>query len=521
MRLLVTVLFLSIGLVSGLQTLWRGLKSRFQQTPKVEPFSSEVEPSSFPPVASQQPESTRQPAKFHETVIVGAGLAGLSCATYLKRAGKTDFVVLESAQQPGGRVATDVHEDGYRLDRGFQVFLEEYPESRRLLQDEGYAKLELQPFRAGALVYFDNGMHCVSDPLRAPEDIIKSVFSPIGSLLDKCKVGLYSVVSRFSSVTSAEAQQLVFTREEKTTLAFLQEDLSISEDMIDRFFRPFYRGIFLCDLALQSSRMFEFVFLMFARASASLPKAGMGALPTYLADDVIGQQFFRFGSRVDKVAAATEESSNRDVRWSVTCRDGSVMNCSNLVVAADPESFVGLLQTSGGDLSSIDSSIPAARGSVCLYYGFDGPAPVQDATLVLNGDPDPEASSVAASVRVNNVCFPSQVSSSYAPPGKGLASITLLGSAETLDLHEVTLDFAVRSQLSRWWGPEVFGSWKLLRVYRIPYAQPSQTPPSASPKDTNVARGLFVVGDHRDTATLNGAIKSGRLAAQQVIGGYA
>ena len=516
MRLLLFVLCLSIEKVYGLQSLWRGLKTRFKPpvpVPVVEP----------PQQPAPLDESTRQPPKYHETVIVGAGLAGLSCATYLKRAGKTDFVVLESAQQPGGRIATDIHEEGYRLDRGFQVFLEEYPESRRLLQEEGYTKLDLQPFRAGALVYFDNGLHCVSDPLRAPEDIIKSVLSPIGSLLDKCKVGLYSVVSRFSSVTSEEAQQLLFTKEEKTTLAFLQEDLSISEDMINRFFRPFYRGIFLCDLALQSSRMFEFVFLMFARASASLPKAGMGALPVYLADDVIGRQFFRFGSRVEKVAAATtEKSRRRDVRWSVTCRDGAVIDCSNVVVAADPESFVSLLQTSGGDLSSVDSSIPAARGSVCLYYGFDGPAPVQDATLVLNGDPDPEASSSAtASVRVNNVCFPSQVSSSYAPPGKGLASVTLLGSAETLDLHEVTLDYAVRSQLSRWWGQEVVGSWKLLRVYRIPYAQPSQTPPNASPKDTNVARGLYVVGDHRDTATLNGAIKSGRLAAQQVIGGYA
>jgi phytoene dehydrogenase-like protein len=53
-------------------------------------------------------------------IIIGAGLAGLTCALELVQAGE-NVLVLEASDQVGGRVRTDIHEDGYRLDRGFQV----------------------------------------------------------------------------------------------------------------------------------------------------------------------------------------------------------------------------------------------------------------------------------------------------------------------------------------------------------------------------------------------------------------
>ena len=46
--------------------------------------------------------------------------------------------------------------------------------------------------------------------------------------------------------------------------------------------RP-HQGIFLAPLEEQSSRLFEFVFQMFARGSASLPAAGMQAVPDQIA----------------------------------------------------------------------------------------------------------------------------------------------------------------------------------------------------------------------------------------------
>ena len=60
-----------------------------------------------------------------DAVIVGAGLAGLSCAISLEAANLA-VTLLEASDRPGGRVCTDVVE-GFRLDRGFQVLLTAYP----------------------------------------------------------------------------------------------------------------------------------------------------------------------------------------------------------------------------------------------------------------------------------------------------------------------------------------------------------------------------------------------------------
>ena len=60
---------------------------------------------------AEQPTAAAPPVCYKDTVILGAGMAGLACATYLQRAGKKDFVILEASGAPGGRVGTDVHED--------------------------------------------------------------------------------------------------------------------------------------------------------------------------------------------------------------------------------------------------------------------------------------------------------------------------------------------------------------------------------------------------------------------------
>ena len=66
-----------------------------------------------------------------EVVVIGAGLAGLSCALSLEASG-IPVSLLEASDVPGGRVRTDMVE-GFLLDRGFQVLLTAYPEAKRLL----------------------------------------------------------------------------------------------------------------------------------------------------------------------------------------------------------------------------------------------------------------------------------------------------------------------------------------------------------------------------------------------------
>ena len=81
-------------------------------------------------------------------VIVGAGLAGLSCAVPLHRNGR-EVLLLEASSRVGGRVQTDLVE-GFLLDRGFQVYLDAYPEAGKILD---LAALDLRAFEPGALVF--------------------------------------------------------------------------------------------------------------------------------------------------------------------------------------------------------------------------------------------------------------------------------------------------------------------------------------------------------------------------------
>ncbi|MSY97025.1 MAG: FAD-dependent oxidoreductase, partial [Actinobacteria bacterium] len=63
-------------------------------------------------------------------VVVGAGLAGLTCAIYLQRSG-IEVTVLEASDRVGGRVKTD-SVNGYLFDHGFQVINPNYSEIKRL-----------------------------------------------------------------------------------------------------------------------------------------------------------------------------------------------------------------------------------------------------------------------------------------------------------------------------------------------------------------------------------------------------
>lgn len=61
-------------------------------------------------------------------------------------------------------------------------------------------------------------------------------------------------------------------------------------------------------------------------------------------------------------------------------------------------------------------------------------------------------------------------------------------------------------------------NWKLLKIYRINYSQPAQTIPyDINGKPVKLNENIYVCGDHRNTATLNGAIKSGRLVAKELL----
>lgn len=59
-------------------------------------------------------------------------------------------------------------------------------------------------------------------------------------------------------------------------------------------------------------------------------------------------------------------------------------------------------------------------------------------------------------------------------------------------------------------------------IVRIPYAQPAQIPPYETELRVKLddSNGLYCCGDHRSTATLNGAIDSGDTVARLILSSH-
>ncbi len=408
-----------------------------------------------------------------DVVIVGGGLSGLCCALRLEEKGLS-CRILEAADRPGGRVRTD-KVTGYQLDRGFQVLLTAYPEARQKLD---YGALELGSFHPGALIRWNGKFHKFSDPWRKWADALSTLLSPAGSLGDKLKMQ-----SLRRKVCSGSLEEL-YNRPETTTLEEL-ESLGFSSVMIQRFFRPFLGGIFLeADLAT-SSRKFEFVFRMFSQGSAALPASGMQAIPDQLVSR-LHSGTLRTNSRV----ASIEDGRVRLVK-------GEVVEGDRIVLATDEPAATDLR-----GMARPERVCPVT----CFYYAARE-TPVAGPWLVLNGeDAGP----------INNLCVPSEVRPEYAPEGQALVSVTVIGARPDTG---VQLESEVRAQLTGWYGDKV-AKWRLIKAYKIAYALPFQPPPSLSPveKPAWLQEKLFVCGDHADTASIQGAMASGRRCADAIIG---
>ncbi|MEI6037920.1 MAG: FAD-dependent oxidoreductase, partial [Planctomycetota bacterium] len=210
-----------------------------------------------------------------DCIVVGAGLAGLACAHALERAGKRVWVV-EAADRVGGRVATDSVE-GFRVDRGFQVYLDAYPEGRRQLD---LARLQLGCFEAGALVAVNGRLQRVSDPWRQPLAAIGSLVTGSVGLADAVRTARLrsDVLATFRSghADPNGATDAVGAQGEQSTREMLAAR-GFSTRFVREFLSPFFGGVFLERQLKTSARVFDFTFAMFALGRACLPRGGMDA----------------------------------------------------------------------------------------------------------------------------------------------------------------------------------------------------------------------------------------------------
>ncbi|HLT48340.1 MAG TPA: NAD(P)/FAD-dependent oxidoreductase [Rubricoccaceae bacterium] len=408
----------------------------------------------------------------YDALVVGGGLAGLSCARRLADRGLSARL-FEASDAVGGRVRTD-REGGFLLDRGFQVFLTAYPEARRQLD---YDALDLRLFDAGALVRLGRTFARVADPLRHPLDLPRTLAAGVGGLADKLRV------LRVRAAVTGGPPERLWARPECSVEEALRERYGFSEEVVDRLFRPLFGGMLLeKDLERSSSRAFEFLFRMFAEGRAALPAAGMQAIPEQIAA-TLPAETVRLNTRVAEVAPG-----------SVVLDGGERVAARAVVVATDGPEAAYLLD----GLAS-----PGSRASTTVYWAADAP-PVDRPVLVLDGE---------GAGPVNSVAVLSNVAPTYAPEGQALVAASIVGNPPRADAE---VEATARAQLRGWFGAAVDG-WRFLRLYRILHALPDLARLDPPERALRLAEGLYVAGDWRRNGSINGALVAGRHAADAVL----
>lgn len=390
-------------------------------------------------------------------LVVGAGLAGLSCARAVQAAGRT-VRVLEAADAVGGRVRTDAV-DGLLLDRGFQVHNTGYPQARRQLD---HAALDLRGFAPGALVRVGQRLHRVGDPRRLPGWLPATLGAPIGSPAGKLALGL--VAARAATVP---VRRLLAAPE--TTAAHALRRRGVNGDVLDRFVQPFLSGVVLDPQLRTSSRFVDLVLRSFARGTQCVPAAGMGAIPRQLAEGLD----VRLGEQVSAVSPGRADGNRARV----------------VVVATAAPAAAALLP---------GLPVPAMNG-VTTHYLLAPEPPVAEPAIVLDGE---GGGPVSSSVVLTNAA------PSYAP-GRVLVSASVV--------HGDPGEPAVRQHLQRMYGVPTDG-WAHVARYDVPAALPDMRPPMGDlRRPVRLREGLYVCGDHRDTGSIQGALASGRRAATAVL----
>lgn len=423
-----------------------------------------------------------------DCIVVGAGLAGLACARLLVAAGLR-VMLIEAADRVGGRVATDTI-DGFRIDRGFQVYNDAYPEGRRLLD---HAALDLGAFEPGALIADGGRLRRVADPWRRPLAAFSGLLDGTVGIAD----GMRTARLRAAAIRDFRAGRLdpgeldsgeTVAATERTT----REELAargFSPDFIRRFFVPFFGGVFLERTLETAAPVFLFDFAMFSLGRACLPRGGMDAIPRQLAAGLPADAV-RLGARVRRAETGR-----------VILDDGAELSAPQVVVAVDAAAVGTLLPGKEGRAAASRHWKPTRLAA------FAAPqSPLPGRVLLVNA---------AADGPIDNLTVPSDIVAGYAPPGRSLVYASIRGDCRD---EGADLVAAVQGQAAGWLGQSV-RDWTHLTTVSVPLALPDESPTArrSRPAGPRVAPGLWVCGDHCHSASINGALASGRLCAEAVL----
>lgn len=284
-----------------------------------------------------------------DTVVVGAGLAGLACARRLQARG-VEVVVLEASDAVGGRVRTDLV-DGYRCDRGFQLLNPAYPEVARVVDIDA---LDLRPFAAGVVVARGGRRYRLADPRREPASVVDSVVAPLGGLREKL------AFARWALSAAGDVRRVLDADDEPVGASL--DRAGVDGDLRRRVLDPFLAGVVAERDGTTSAAFVKLLVRAFVAGSPGIPALGMQVLSDALAAP-LAPGTVRTGVEVTSVTPASVATSS------------GVRTASAVVVATDP--------ATAGRLTGTD--VPATKGLTTFWHACDEP-PGRPRYLHLDGD---------------------------------------------------------------------------------------------------------------------------------------
>ncbi len=406
-----------------------------------------------------------------DVAVIGGGVAGLTCALALEEAG-LDVRVLERTKRVGGRVGTDVI-DGFRCDRGLQWLNTGHPDVRAMVD---VAALNPRAIEPGMVLAHPQGYRILRGPQPA---LIASLRSGLGTPRDIARLLRWSEPLRSSP-------DRVLARADQTLAESLDRH-GISGPIREEVLRPLFRLVF-ADEDLSTSYKFVMLGLRSLLAGTpTVPALGMQALPNQLAMNL--DRAVRVGADVLGVRRDTGDGV------AVQTGDGEV-RARAAVVATDPATASSLLGL----------SIPAMRGLSTWWFATD----VRPTSMKM---PFVNPFGRAAGP-LSHALVVSNVAPRYAPVDRHLVAGVVVPVPD--GVVGVETEAEVRLHLAQLFQTDTT-RWDVVTRSVHTAAWPVARPPLTLGRAHDLGDGLFVAGDHRETPSIPGAMRSGRRAAAAVL----
>lgn len=377
-------------------------------------------------------------------LIIGSGLSGLSCATYLDKR-KFDVSIYEKSNISGGRVSSEII-DGNICDVGFQVLLNNYDEVKKL---GVYNALNLKYFDSGAEIYHNGQILSIYSPLKHPFKFIKSNISRMFSLSDV----FFLLKSLFVKSDLKHANKYI--------------KQNFSDKSQNLFFYPFFRGVFLSKDLHTNTNFFLKIFKKFAFGAASIPSRGMKMLPKEIIKK--NNLSINYNHELKNIESKKAIFANK------------IEEHFDKIVLAMP----------------INNLKELTNINIDAENNFNKTAYIKSSKNVLN-----KAIMLVAddNYKINSIQCLSNISKNYSADSEHLYSIS---SLEDIDDDILVSEFKSITKLE---DKDI----KLIKRYSINEALPGNR------EDLDNKGNIYFCGDWKCEPSIDGAIKSGRLCAEEI-----